>query len=161
MTPPGAFCYTLPSREGNILMKTYLPKEKEFQRKTYLLDANGKTLGRLATRVASLLIGKSKKVYTPHQLCGDQVVVINAEKIFVTGKKKTDKIYTHYTGFPGGLRQYSYEDLIEKKPTEIVTRAIARMIPNTRLGKKMLRRLRVFAGDKHNQQSLKPIPVNL
>ncbi|MSR77887.1 MAG: 50S ribosomal protein L13 [Candidatus Omnitrophica bacterium] len=142
-------------------MKTYLPKENEFNRKAYLIDANGKTLGRLATRVACLLIGKGKKVYTPHMLCGDQVVVINAAKVFVTGKKKTDKIYTHYTGFPGGLREYAYEDLIAKKPTEIITRAVARMIPNTRLGKRMLRRLRVFAGDKHNQQSLKPISVSL
>lgn len=142
-------------------MKTYLPKEKELTLKTYLIDANGKTLGRLATRVASILIGKSKRIYTPHQLCGDQVVVINAEKVFVTGKKRTDKNYKHYTGFPGGLKEYSYEELLEKKPTEIVTRAVSRMVPNTKLGKKMLKRLRVFAGDKHNQQSLKPIAVSL
>ena len=139
--------------------KTYIPKEKDFDRKTYLIDAAGKTLGRLATRVASLLIGKGKTVVIHDQLCGDSVVVVNAEQIHVTGKKRDQKIYKHYTGYPGGLRTYTFDELMTKKPEEIILRAVSRMLPKNKLGTEMLRRLRVYKGDKHNQQAQKPIPL--
>ena len=142
-------------------MKTYIPKENDFQRKTYLVNAAGKTLGRLATRVATLLIGKGKKFFAPDCLSGDQVVVINAAHIFVTGKKAKQKMYNHYTGYPAGLRTYSFEDLRDRKPEEIIERAISRMLPKNKLGREMLRRLRVFAGAEHNQAAQKPVPIEV
>ena len=142
-------------------MKTYLPTEKDFARKTYLVDASGKTLGRLATRIATTLIGKGKTCYAKDQISGDQVVVINAEKIYVTGKKKEQKIYTHYTGYPGGIKSYSFEELLETNPEEILTRAISRMLPKNKLGREMLRRLRVYAGTEHKQQAQKPEKLEL
>lgn len=142
-------------------LKTYLPTEKDFDRKTYLIDASGKTLGRLATRIASLLIGKGKVVYTPDRLCGDRVVVVNAEKVHVTGKKFKGKMYTHYTGYAGGLRTYSYEELMAKKPHEVLMRAVARMLPHNKLGSRMLKSLRVYTGPVHTEQSHKPIPLEM
>lgn len=140
-------------------MKTYLPTEKDIARKTYLMDASGKTLGRFATRVASLLIGKGKTCFTHDKLCGDQVVVINAKEIFVTGQKKKQKIYTHFTGYSGGLRSYTLEELLAKKPEEVILRAVSRMLPKNKLGREMLRRLRVYAGPKHLQQAQKAIVI--
>lgn len=142
-------------------MKTYLPTEKDFARKTYLVDASGKTLGRLATKVATTLIGKGKPCWATDQMSGDQVVVINAREVYVTGKKTTQKIYTHYSGYPGGLKSYTYEELMAKKPEEIITRAVSRMLPKNKMGREMLRRLRVYAGDKHNQQAQKPEPLEV
>ena len=142
-------------------MKTFIPKEKDMQHKTYLINAEGKTLGRLATRVASLLIGKGKTCYMPDKLIGDQVIVINAEKIHVTGKKKEQKIYKHFTGYPGGLRTYPYEDLMAKKPREIIMRAVSRMLPHNRLGDKMLKRLRVYTGAAHQQKAQKPLTLEV
>ncbi len=142
-------------------MKTYVSKQKDFDTKTYLIDASGKTLGRLATRVAGILIGKGKAAYSPYQMCGDQVVVVNAEKLSVTGRKKSDKVYTHYSGYPGGLRSYTMENLLEKKPTEVLRRAVASMVPNTKLGREMLRRLRIYTGTEHGQKAQKPIEVKI
>lgn len=142
-------------------MKTYRPTEKDFDRKTYLIDADGKTLGRLATRVASLLIGKGKVTVCHDQLSGDQVVIVNAEKIHVTGRKKEQKIYKHYTGYPGGLKTYSFEELQAKNPEEIILRAVSRMLPKNKLGREMLRRLRVCAGKGHNHAAQKPIRLEL
>ncbi len=142
-------------------MKTYIPKEKDFDRKTYLVDASGKTLGRLATRIAGILIGKGKAVFSKDQLSGDQVVVIHAEEVHVTGKKRTEKIYKHYSGYPGGIKTYSFEELLEKKPEEIITRAVSRMLPKNKLGREMLRRLRVYAGAEHRQQAQKPIALEV
>ena len=142
-------------------MKTFIPTEKDFERKTYLVDASGKTLGRLATRVASTLIGKGKTCFAKDQLSGDSVVVVNAEKIHVTGKKTTQKIYKHYTGYPGGLRTYSFEELMVKDPAEIILRAVSRMLPKNKLGREMLRRLRVYAGSEHRQKAQKPIPLEV
>ena len=142
-------------------MKTFIPTEKDFDRKTYLVDAEGKTLGRLATRVATTLIGKGKVTFAPDQLSSDQVVVINAAKVFVTGKKAEQKIYKHYSGFPGGLKTYTFEELRDKDPEEIITRAVSRMLPKNKLGREMLRRLRVYAGDKHLQQAQKPIAMEV
>lgn len=140
-------------------MKTYQPTEKDFNRKTYLIDATGKTLGRLATRVATLLIGKGKVVFAPDQLSGDQVIIINAKEVYVTGKKSTDKIYKHYSGYPGGLKTYRYEELLEKKPEEILRRAVSRMLPKNKLGREMLRRLRIFAGASHKHAAQQPIAI--
>jgi len=142
-------------------MKTYRAVEKDFERKTYLIDAADKTLGRLATRVASLLIGKGKAVFAYDQLCGDSVVVINAKKIHVTGTKNKNKVYKHYTGFPSGLKEYNFERLMEKKPEEIITRAVSRMLPKNRLGREMQRRLRVYAGSEHKQQAQKPETIEI
>lgn len=146
---------------GVKIMKTYLPKEKDFDRKTYLVDASGKTLGRLATRIATLLIGKGKTTFAADQVSGDQVVVINAAKVAVTGKKVTDKIYKHYSGHPGGLKTYSFEELLAKKPEEILKRAVSRMLPKNKLGREMLRRLRLYAGTTHRQQAQKPIALEV
>lgn len=142
-------------------MKTYIPKEKDFDKKSYLIDAKGKTLGRLATKIAVLLIGKEKPTFSPDQLSGDQVVVINADKVYVSGTKKETKMYKHYTGWPSGLKTYSYEDLMAKKPEEIIKRAVARMLPKNKLGRKMLTQLRVYAGEEHKQQAQKPVPLEV
>ena len=142
-------------------MKTYIPTEKDFDRKTYLVDATGKTLGRMATKVASLLIGKGKTCFASDKLSGDQVVVINAEKVHVTGQKKKQKIYSHYSGYPGGLKTYTFEELMDEDPEEIIIRAVSRMLPKNKLGREMLRRLRVYADANHTQQAQKPIPYEV
>ncbi len=142
-------------------MKTFLPTEKDFDRKTYLVNASGKTLGRLASKVATVLIGKRKAVFAPDQLSGDQVIVINATEVHVTGKKKEQKIYKHYSGYPGGLKTYSFEELMAKKPEEIIERAVSRMLPKNKLGREMLRRLRVYAGAEHNHQAQKPVALEV
>ena len=142
-------------------MKTFIPTEKDIARKTYLVDADGKTLGRMATKVASLLIGKGKTCFMPDKLTGDQVIVINAAKVHVTGKKREDKIYTHYTGFSSGLKTYTYEQLMAKNPTEIILRAVRRMLPKTRNGDVMLKRLRVYAGTEYRNKAQKPIKIEV
>jgi large subunit ribosomal protein L13 len=138
-------------------MKTYRPTEKDFDRKTYLIDADGKTLGRLATKTASLLIGKGKPVFAPDQMAGDYVVIVNAAKVHISGKKKEQKLYTHYSGFPGGLKTCTFEDLLEKNPELVILRAVERMLPKNKLGREMLRRLRVYAGKEHRQSAQKPV----
>lgn len=140
-----------------LVMTTFVLKEKEIRRKTYLIDAKGKILGRLATRAATLLRGKHKPEYTPFLDCGDQVVVVNARDIQVTGKKLDQKIYTHYTGYPGGIRTTSLRILLEEKPEEVVREAIRRMLPHTKLGRRILTHLRVYAGPEHRQAAQKPI----
>ena len=142
-------------------MKTYIPVEKDFARKTYLVDASAKTLGRLATRVARVLIGKDKAVFCRDQWSGDAVVIVNASKIHVTGNKREQKIYKHYSGYPGGLKTYNFEHLFGKRPEEILMRAISRMLPKNKLGRKMLTRLRVYAGPEHGQQAQKPEPLEV
>ena len=142
-------------------MKTFRPTEKDFERKTYLVNASGKTLGRLATRVASTLIGKGKACFATDQLCGDQVVVVNAKEIYVTGKKVKQKMYKHYTGYPAGLRTYTFEELQAERPEEIIKRAVSRMLPKNKLGREMLRRLRIFAHAKHAHQAQQPLPLEV
>ncbi len=142
------------------MMKTYLPNEKDFARKTYLVDASGKTLGRLATRIATLLIGKGKPCFAPDQISGDQVVVVQAKQVKVTGQKAKTKIYNHYSGYPGGLKTYTFTELQNKKPEEIIIRAVSRMLPKNKLGREMLRRLRVYAGGEHEQKAQQPIPIS-
>ena len=131
-------------------MKSYIAKPQEVERKWYVLDAEGKTLGRLATEAASILRGKRKPIYTPHVDTGDYVIVINAEKIEVTGKKRKEKIYKRHTGYPGGLREITFEKLQAKKPDEIIRHAVKGMLPKGPLGRQ------VYAGPEHNHAAQKP-----
>lgn len=137
-------------------MKSFIAKPAEVERKWYVVDADGKNLGRLASRVASVLRGKNKPVYTPHVDCGDYVIVINAEKVAVTGKKRQEKIYKHHTGYPGGLRERTFEQVQAKDPTEIIRHAVKGMLPNGRLGRKMYKKLKVYAGPSHEHAAQKP-----
>lgn len=138
-------------------MKTFVLKEKEIKRKTYLLDAKGRILGRLATRAAMLLMGKHKPEYTPFLDCGDQVVIVNAAQVRLSGRKAVQKTYTHYTGYPGGLRTETFKTLIEKDPERAVFHAVRRMLPHTKLGRKMLKHLRICAGTEHQQKAQRPV----
>jgi len=137
-------------------MKSFIAKPLEVERKWYVIDADGKNLGRLASEVASILRGKKKPTYTPHVDCGDYVIVINAEKVEVTGKKRQEKIYKRHTGYPGGLREISFEKLQAKKPTEIIEHAVKGMLPNGALGRQMYKKLHVYAGPEHNHAAQKP-----
>lgn len=137
-------------------MKTYLAKPAEVVRKWYVVDASGKTLGRLAARVAILLRGKHKPTFTPNVDTGDHVVIINAEKIHLTGNKMKTKTYTHHTGYPGGLKAVTAEHLHEKHPTDLLTKAIKGMLPKNPLGKQMARKLKVYAGSEHPHQAQSP-----
>jgi large subunit ribosomal protein L13 len=137
-------------------MKTPLIKKEDINPKWHLVDADGKTLGRLATRVAILLRGKNKPIYAPHQDTGDFVVVINAKKVFLTGKKWKEKIYTHHSGYPGGLKQASAEKIAEKKPERLITMAVQGMLPKTKLGKKLIKKLKVYAGNAHPHEAQQP-----
>jgi large subunit ribosomal protein L13 len=137
-------------------MKTYLAKPAEVVRKWYVVDASGKTLGRLAARVAILLRGKHKPTFTPHVDTGDHVVIINAEKIHLTGEKMKTKTYTHHTGYPGGFKTVTAEHLHEKHPTDLLAKAIKGMLPKNPLGKQMARKLKIYAGSEHPHQAQSP-----
>jgi large subunit ribosomal protein L13 len=137
-------------------MSSYIAKPSEIERKWYVLDAEGKTLGRLASEAASILRGKKKPTYTPFLDTGDYVIVINAERIEVTGKKRKEKVYKHHTGYPGGLREVTFEKLQEKKPDEIIRHAVKGMMPKGPLGRQMYKKLKVFAGPEHKHEAQKP-----
>ncbi|MDY6038616.1 MAG: 50S ribosomal protein L13 [Eubacterium sp.] len=141
-------------------MKSYIAKPAEVERKWFVVDAEGKTLGRLASEVAMVLRGKRKPTYTPHVDCGDYVIVINAEKVEVTGKKRKEKIYKRHTGYPGGLREVTFEKLQEKKPEEIIRHAVKGMLPDGRLGRQMFKKLKVYAGSQHDHVAQKPEELN-
>ena len=126
-----------------------------------LVDAEGETLGRLSSKVAKLLRGKHKPNFTPHVDCGDNIVVINAEKVALSGNKWSEKTYVRYTGYPGGQRFTTATQLLEKNPTGIVERAVKGMLPKNRLGAELFRNLKVYAGSQHGQEAQKPSPVNL
>jgi len=143
------------------MVKTYIPKLSEIERKCFLIDAQGQILGRLATRVATLLTGKDEPFYTPHMECGDQVVIINAKGIRVTGQKAETKVYQHYTGYPGGRSVSTYEEVLAKKPGFIIREAVRRMLPKNRLRAKMLKHLYIYASSEHRQAAQKPIPIPL
>ena len=130
-------------------MKTVFVKPADVERKWFLLDADGKVLGRVAARVASILRGKEKAIFTPHQEVGDYVVVINADKIVVTGSKAQDKLYHHHTGYPGGLKTENFEKLIEKHPTSPLELAIKGMLPKGPLGRKLLKNAKLYSGADH------------
>jgi large subunit ribosomal protein L13 len=136
-------------------------KEAISSRKWYLFDATGKTLGRFAAEITKVLRGKHRPDFTPNVDCGDGVVIINAEKIVVTGMKEARKIYRSYTGFVGGLREVPYSTMMARKPEYILERAIKGMMPKTRLGGQQVRKLRIYKGAEHDMQAQNPAPVNL
>ena len=137
-------------------MKTPLLKKKDINPKWHVVDADGKVLGRLASRVALLLRGKNKPTFSPHQDTGDFVVVINAKKITLTGKKWTDKMYIHHSGYPGGLKTASAEKVAEKRPERLITMAVRGMLPKNKMGRKLIKKLKVYAGDTHPHQGQQP-----
>lgn len=137
-------------------MKSFIQKPAEVERKWYVLDAEGKTLGRLCSEAASILRGKKKPTYTPHVDCGDYVIIINAEKVAVTGKKRQEKIYKHHTGYPGGLREITFDKLQKKNPEEIIRHAVKGMLPNGALGRQMFKKLKVYQGAEHEHNAQKP-----
>ncbi len=142
-------------------MKTFSAKPAEVSRDWYLVDATGKTLGRLSTEIARRLRGKHKPEYTPHVDTGDYIVVVNAEKIRVTGNKLKDKIYHHHTGYIGNLKSVSLEKLLEEKPERVLEHSVKGMLPRGSLGRKMFAKLRVFAGPEHSHAAQQPIPLEV
>ena len=139
--------------------KTYSAKPLEVERKWYVIDAEGETLGRLAVRVANILRGKNKPEYTPNVDTGDFVIVINAEKVLVSGNKETDKIYYHHTGFPGGLKSASVKEVREKFPERLIENAVKGMLPHNTLGDEQFQKLKVYAGSEHPHAAQKPIVI--
>ena len=137
-------------------MSTYMPKANEVERKWYLLDAEGKTLGALAAEAATLLRGNHKPIFTPHVDTGDFVVVINADKVVLTGKKLDQKMYYHHTGYIGNLKEVKYKKLMAEKPEFVVKKAVKGMLPDNTLGRKALTRLHVYAGPEHKHEAQKP-----
>jgi large subunit ribosomal protein L13 len=134
-------------------MKTYAPKASEIERKWHLIDASGQTLGRMSAQIAKLLIGKHKAMFAPNTDTGDFVVVINAVKVKVTGKKMTDKIYYRVSGYPGGIRAVKLGEMLEKHPERVIEHAVRGMLPNSRLGRTMYKKLKVYAGDQHPHEA--------
>ena len=137
-------------------MKTISAKPESVERDWYVVDATDKTLGRLATEVARRLRGKHKPIYTPHVDTGDYVVIVNAEKVIVTGRKATDKVYYHHTGFPGGIKGITFEKLIDKKPQQVIELAVKGMMPRGPLGRAMLRKMKIYAGPEHPHVAQQP-----
>jgi large subunit ribosomal protein L13 len=140
----------------NLTMKTFVAKPETVQRDWYVVDAADKTLGRLAAEIALRLRGKHKPEYTPHVDTGDYIVVVNAEKIAVTGNKAKDKIYYSHSGYPGGLKDTTFEKLIAKKPEMVLEKAVKGMLPKGPLGRAMFRKLKVYAGTEHNHAAQQP-----
>jgi large subunit ribosomal protein L13 len=142
-------------------MKTYQTKKEELEHKWYLVNAEGKVLGRLATELVKILKGKNKPTYTPHLDTGDFVIVVNAGKVSLTGKKMKDKIYYHHTGYPGGIKEVNAEKLLAKKPAEVIRIAVKGMLPKNSLGRQMLRKLKIYAGPNHPHEAQKPISLEI
>ena len=142
-------------------MATYMAKATEMDRKWYIVDAANKPLGRVASEVAKILKGKHKPTYTPHVDCGDHVIVLNADKVILTGKKLTDKYYRHHTGWVGGLKEVQYATLMKENPEFAFERAVKGMLPATTLGRNAMKRLRVYRGTEHKHQAQKPEVLNL
>ncbi|MCX6090342.1 MAG: 50S ribosomal protein L13 [Candidatus Atribacteria bacterium] len=144
-----------------MILKTYIPSVKEIEHKWYVIDASQYTLGRMATQIAKTLLGKNKPIFTPFLDTGDYVVVINAEKVQVTGKKLDQKLYRHHTGYPGGFREETMRHLLKRRPEEIVRRAVWGMISHNRLGSRIIGKLKVYTGNKHPHASQNPIPLEI
>ncbi|MHC4461875.1 MAG: 50S ribosomal protein L13 [Planctomycetota bacterium] len=142
-------------------MKSFMAKKEQIEHKWVLVDAQGAILGRMAARIAPILMGKTKPTYTPHVDTGDYVVVVNAEKIKVTGKKAQAKEYDYYTHFPGGHKFVSFADMMAKKPEKVIELAVRRMLPKNKLGRKMMRKLKVYRGPEHDNQAQKPEKIEL
>ena len=141
--------------------KTFTTKPTDIERKWFVVDAQGKTLGRLATEVATILKGKHKPIYAPHIDVGDYVIVVNAEKIHVTGRKMDQKMYYRHSGYPGGMREMNLRDQLERYPTRAVALAIRGMLPKNRLGRKMLSKLKVYAGAEHPHEAQSPVELEI
>ena len=142
-------------------MSTFMQKKENVERKWYVIDASGKTLGRVATKAATILRGKHKVTYTPSVDCGDYVIVINADKVVLTGNKLEDKKYYNHSGFPGGLRERSAKEMIQKYPEEMMERAIKGMLPHGRLGRAMGKKLFVYRDENHKHASQKPVELKV
>lgn len=137
-------------------MSTYMAKTEDIQRKWYVVDATGKPLGRLSSEIAKILRGKHKPIYTPHVDTGDFVIVLNAEKVLLTGNKLDNKKYRYHTGYPGGLKEMTYRQLLQRKPTMAVQHAVKGMLPHNSLGSMMLKKMHVYAGTEHTHQAQQP-----
>lgn len=137
-------------------MKTFMAKAEEVKRKWYVVDAEGKPLGRLASEVAKILRGKNKPTYTPHVDTGDHVIVLNAEKVVLTGNKLDQKYYRHFSGFPGGMKEIKYRHMMATKPEKVIELAIKGMLPHNSLGRAMYRKLNVYKGAEHEHQAQQP-----
>lgn len=142
-------------------MKTYTARAEDIEREWFLVDAEGKTLGRLASEIAQVLRGKHKPIYSPHLDCGDHVIVVNAEKVRVTGRKLDQKMYYRHTGYPGGLKVISLRNQLQKHPERVLEAAVRGMLPKNRLGRKMFKKLKVYAGDSHPHQAQQPKVLEL
>jgi large subunit ribosomal protein L13 len=144
-------------------MKTYMANSNDIKRKWYVIDAEGKVLGRLASEVAKILRGKNKPEYTPHVDVGDNVIILNADKIVLTGKKLEQKYYRHHTLYPGGLKEEKYKSFMKRKPEKVIELAVKRMLPKNSLGRAMYKKLNVYAGSEHKHQAQKPevLEVNI
>ncbi|MDI9384438.1 MAG: 50S ribosomal protein L13 [Verrucomicrobiota bacterium] len=142
-------------------MKTYSAKPSEVERKWYVVDATGKTLGRLSVQIANILRGKHRPTFTPHVDTGDFVVVVNAEKIRVTGKKADQMVYQRYSGYPGGLKEIPYRQMLERHPERILEHAVKGMIPHNRLGRSVYGKLKVYAGPDHPHSAQQPEPLDV
>ncbi len=140
-------------------MRSYIPHKEEIRRRWHVIDAEGQILGRLATRAARLLTGKDKPIYTPFLDTGDHVIIINAEKIKLTGNKLKDKLYRHHTGYPGGLRETAAGVLLSKDPGKLVREAVIGMLPKTKLGRAMRKKLKIYTGPTHPHQAQQPTPL--
>lgn len=140
---------------------TFLKRKEDVKRDWYLVDMTDKILGRTASRIARILMGKNNVTYTPHIDSGNFVVAINARKMKVTGKKLLNKMYYHHTGYPGGLKQMSLREVLEKRPKEILRLAVKRMLPKNKLGKRMLKRLKIYLDEKHSHQAQRPVRIEL
>jgi large subunit ribosomal protein L13 len=145
---------------ASLSMKTWNAKPGEVERRWYLVDAEGKTLGRLATQIANTLRGKNKPQYTPHVDTGDFVVVVNAEKVVLTGKKLDDKIYYRHSGYPGGLRERTAREQLQRRPTEVLRMAVKGMLPRNRLARRQITKLKIYAGPEHPHGAQNPQPLN-
>lgn len=141
--------------------KTVMVRPQDVQPKWYVVDAQGKILGRLAARIATVLRGKHKPDYTPHVDCGDYVIVVNAEKIRVTGKKLDQKLYRHHTLYPGGLKSETLRSLLSRRPEEVIRRAVWGMLPHNPMGRRQIKKLKVYAGPNHPHSAQKPQPLNV
>jgi len=142
-------------------MKSFIPRDRDIQKHWHVIDAEGQILGRLATRAARLLTGKDKPMYTPFLDTGDHVIIINAEKVKLTGKKLTDKMYRHHTGYPGGLRETAAGVLLSKDPGKLIREAVIGMLPKTKLGRAMRKKLKVYQGPQHPHKAQQPTPLAL
>jgi large subunit ribosomal protein L13 len=142
-------------------MKTYVSHPDLRERNWVLVDANGLTLGRLATQIANALRGKNKPEYTPHVDCGDNIIVVNADKVVFTGDKHTDKVYYRHTGYPGGIKERTLNDMLERRPEEVIRMAVKGMLPRNRLARKQLTKLKVYAGADHPHVAQKPTPMEI